>query len=165
MVFPGVVMARSMLIYGWPVKRRGEAGMRGVITQRHVAAEADTAHFETHTFVQVVAGSTFVVRRGDMPRPDQPLTSPGMRAVIAAAVELLADRVHADGWEPLIFGIDDLWRAGSVTMRHRRVGLLGRAWEVELAAVEVLCGRIMPAADEHPARWSSSTETAWSPAG
>jgi len=97
---------------------------------------------EYHDFVQVLGGTTYILRRDDLPDPVEGLRSPMMREHIARGVETLLLRVRAEGWEP--DGPTDpntLWLNGQVTYERRRGDLFGQKTNFNLSNVRIRCSR------------------------
>jgi hypothetical protein len=110
--------------------------------QADVRSVGDDDDRDYHDFVQVLGGTTFIVRRRDTPDPREDLRSELMREHIERGVEALLMRVRSEGWEPV--GSTDpnnLWLSGQVSYERRRGDLLGLKTEVNLSSVRVRCSR------------------------
>jgi hypothetical protein len=112
------------------------------VTGRAAADAEALGDREYHDFVQVLGGTTYILRRRDLPDPVEGLRSELMREHIERGVEALLMRVSAEGWEPV--GSTDpnhLWLNGQVAYERRRGDLLGMKTHYNLSSVVIRCSR------------------------
>src|SRR3954469_24038442 len=82
-------------------------------------------NLEYHDFVQVLGGTTYILRRADLPDPIEGLRSELMREHIERGVATLLLRVGSEGWQPVgPIDANSLWLNDQVAYERRRGNFL-----------------------------------------